>query len=207
MIIKELQAQFNKGIKLLFITVLLSCTNTTDSIINPVIKSSKNLEEVNNQLLLLKPNLGLVFYNGKPFTGISIKTIHEIKIEEIHYLAGIKHGSFKKWFSDGSISYKTKYVAGKKEGKAISWWRNGTIRSEEFFKNGLARGVQKQWYKTGEKFKEITISEGKEEGLQKAWRKNGKLFINYEAKNGRIFGLKRASLCYDLQNEKVQYKK
>lgn len=199
--------QFNKSLKLLFITLLLSCTNTTDLAINSVTKSNENVEELDSELLHLRPNLGLVFYNDALFTGVSIKTINKIKVEEIHYLAGTKHGSFKKWFPDGSISYETNYTVGKKNGKAISWWKNGTIRSEEFFKNGFAHGVQKQWYKTGEKFKEITISEGKEEGIQRAWRKNGKLFINYEAKNGRIFGLKRASLCYELQNEEVQYKK
>lgn len=47
---------------------------------------------------------------------------------------------------------------------------------------------------------------GREEGMQKAWRENGKIYNNYEAKNGRIFGLKRANLCYELENEEVQFK-
>ena len=33
---------------------------------------------------------------------------------------------------------------------------------------------------------------------------NGKIYNNYEAKNGRIFGLKRASLCFQLEDEIVQ---
>ena len=44
---------------------------------------------------------------------------------------------------------------------------------------------------------------GQEEGLQRAWRQNGKLYVNYEAKHGRIFGLKRASLCYELNDENI----
>jgi antitoxin component YwqK of YwqJK toxin-antitoxin module len=50
----------------------------------------------------------------------------------------------------------------------------------------------------------MAIVNGQEEGMQKAWRENGKIYNNYEAKNGRIFGLKRASLCFQLEDEIVQ---
>ena len=49
--------------------------------------------------------------------------------------------------------------------------------------------------------------EGKEKGLQKAWLQNGTLYVNYEAKNGRVFGMKRANLCYQLKNEKIEERK
>ena len=79
------------------------------------------------------------------------------------------------------------------------------MRSESAFNEGIAHGTQRQWYKSGVLFKEINLAMGKEEGMQKAWRENGKIYNNYEARNGRIYGLKRASLCYELDNEEVQY--
>lgn len=80
------------------------------------------------------------------------------------------------------------------------------MRSESNYIAGNLDGVQKQWYVSGAKFKEQNIENGQEKGMQKAWRENGKLYNNYEAKNGRIFGLKRSSLCYELEDEKVQVK-
>jgi hypothetical protein len=43
--------------------------------------------------------------------------------------------------------------------------------------------------------------------LQKAWLENGTIYVNYEAKNGRVFGMKRANLCYQLKNEKIEESK
>ena len=65
--------------------------------------------------------------------------------------------------------------------------------------------MQKKWYVTGELFKQTNINQGREEGMQQAWRKNGKLYVNYEAKNGRIFGMRKANLCYELDDEKIQF--
>ena len=45
---------------------------------------------------------------------------------------------------------------------------------------------------------------GREEGIQQAYRKNGALYANYEAKKGRIFGLKKASLCFELEGQKIK---
>ena len=79
------------------------------------------------------------------------------------------------------------------------------LRSESNFKMGIAEGEQWQWYKSGAKFKRRQLVNGREEGIQQSWRENGKIYNNYEAKNGRIFGLKRANLCFELDNEIVQY--
>jgi len=161
---------------------------------------------VSKDSLRLLPMKGLVFYKNKPFTGTSVKYLREVKIEEIEYVAGKKEGAYRKWFEDGTLSFETEYREGKKDGTAKTWWHNGTLRSESNFENGKAEGFQMQWYKSGVKFKRIHLANGREEGLQQSWRENGKLYNNYEAKNGRIFGLKKSTLCYELEEEKVQYK-
>ncbi|WP_430409050.1 toxin-antitoxin system YwqK family antitoxin [Kordia sp.] len=157
--------------------------------------------------LVLKPTIGLVYFQNQPFTGISKeKYANGIVAETIEYVLGKKNGVRRKWFQTGLLSFKANYIDGKQHGTSKTWWRNGNVRSVTNHANGIVNGMQEQWYITGEKFKQLTIVNGKEEGLQKAWRKNGKLFNNYEAKNGRIFGLKRSGLCYELQNEIVQTK-
>ncbi|MFK7781751.1 toxin-antitoxin system YwqK family antitoxin [Psychroserpens sp.] len=177
-----------------------------DMAYNDVNISVNKTISVHKSELELKPSLGLMYHTNKPFNGTSIRFYEEtIKVESIQYSEGKRHGHYKKWFPDGSLSFEANYVDGLQEGKAKTWWKNGNLRSESNYKNGIVNGIQRQWYKSGVKFKEMTIVNGQEQGMQKAWRQNGKIYNNYEAKNGRIFGLKRANLCYQLEDENVQY--
>ena len=156
--------------------------------------------------LELRPMEGLVYYQKKTFTGISVQYYAPEQIAvSIPYFNGKKEGLYQKWFPNGQISFEANYVKGRQEGLTKSWWAHGVQRSESTFKNGVSHGVQLQWYKSGAKFKRMNVVEGKEEGLQQAWRENGKIYNNYEAKNGRIFGLKRANLCYQLADEIVTF--
>ena len=209
MIIKVRQVTFSKLVLALSIVLFFSCENKQEKK-STAISAVKEivLTEVLKSELINNPNIGLVFYKNEPFTGVSILNYSNgIKAEEIQYLKGKKHGSFKKWYQDGTISFESLYENGLQNGTTKSWWKDGKIRSEANHINGKVNGVQKQWYKEGILFKEINIVNGKEEGLQRAWRRNGKLYNNYEAKNGRIFGLKRAGLCYELEEEVVQTNK
>ena len=188
-----------------FLISMTACSEKDASDLRPF--SDKNdLESivVPKDSTRLIPSLGLVYYKKEAFTGTTeLYNENNILIESIRYLSGRRNGFYKKWFSDGSISYESRYVKGKQQGKTLSWWRNGNLRSEANFENAIAHGLQKQWYESGAKFKEIQLNMGKEEGLQKSWRENGKIYNNYEAKDGRIFGLKRANLCFSLDNEQI----
>jgi antitoxin component YwqK of YwqJK toxin-antitoxin module len=205
--IKELQVIFNKTVLFLSLLISVSCQKETRKpiAINEVVIIATSFKTLNKSALELKPNLGLMYYNNQPFTGVSEVFYSEIvKAETIEHKNGKRHGPYKKWFPDGTISYESYYDNGLQQGTAKSWWKNGRLRSEANYDKGIVNGIQKQWYKSGNLFKEMSIVNGKEEGLQKAWRENGKIYNNYEAKNGRFFGLKRASLCYQLENEIVQ---
>ncbi len=184
---------------------LLVCAEDTVTV-ESITEQPEKYTFVNKSELVLLQNKGLVYYNNEAFTGISVAYYNENKVaERVTYINGKKHGFYRKWFDTGVLSFEAQYINGKQDGLSQSWWRNGILRSESIYENGIANGIQRQWYKTGAKFKELNIVNGKEEGVQKAWRENGKIFNNYEAKNGRIFGLKRANLCYELEEEIVQY--
>jgi len=156
---------------------------------------SSSLVVPKNEVLLIPAN-GLVYCQNKPFSGISVTFYdNDIKAESIQYANGKKHGFYQKWSQDGTLSFEAPYIHDKQHGTVKTWWKNGQLRSEGQYENGLTHGKQRQWYKSGAKFKERNIVNGQEQGLQKAWRENG-----------RIFGLKRANLCYELQDEAIQYK-
>lgn len=163
--------------------------------------------EIAKEELVLDRNKGLMIYNKAPFSGYSmVYQSNSQLVEKIEYHIGKKHGKMQKWYPDGTLSYQANYIDNKLNGSSKSWWSNKTLRSESYFVLGVADGVQKQWYKSGAPFKAINLVSGREAGLQRAWRKNGKLYINYEAKNGRIFGLKRSTLCFELEDETIQFK-
>ncbi len=194
----------------IFYMSIVACNEKDVSSIHPsssISESESSLVVPKNETKLM-PSLGLVYYNNEPFTGIT--EVHQqngVLVESTSYMKGRRHGYNRKWFDNGNISFESYYLNGKQHGKSTSWWKNGHLRSEGSFEYGIANGLQEQWYQSGAKFKEINLKDGKEEGMQKSWRENGKIYNNYEAKDGRIFGLKRASLCFQLDNEEVQINK
>ena len=184
-----------------FCVLLFSCQNNArDTIIHIPEK------EVLKEKLVLHPNKGLVFHLEQPFSGYATSYYpNAVMSERVGYWLGKKQGVYQKWFKDGRLSFEANYQEGKKHGTSKTWWRNGALRSASIHEMGITNGIQKQWYQNGQLFKLMRIVDGKEEGLQQSWRDNGKIYNNYEAKNGRIFGLKRANLCYELEDEIVQY--
>ena len=161
-------------------------------------------ESIDEKLLQLDGQKGIVFFENNPFCGTAVLFNDTIKIASTEYTMGKRNGTTQKWFADGTISYEAHYKNGKQDSVSRTWWKNGNMRSQSNFKAGVADGVQLSWYRNGAKFKQINLLNGREEGIQKAWRDNGKIYNNYEAKNGRIFGLKRANLCFQLEDEKIQ---
>ena len=152
----------------------------------------------------LDRDLGVSFYEGKPFSGYAIEHYpNQQKKEQTPYIHGKKHGTQNRWFLDGTLAAETIYLNGRRNGPAKTWWKDGTLRTHSQFINGVGHGVQKQWFRTGELFKEINLNMGKEEGLQRAWRENGDIYNNYEAKDNRTYGLKRSKLCFQLEEEDV----
>ncbi|MEM9260730.1 MAG: hypothetical protein AAGA62_13870, partial [Bacteroidota bacterium] len=143
--------------------------------------------------LSLATKLGLVISAGEPFTGTSVEYYPTGReAVTIDYVAGRKHGLYRKWFMDGTLSFSSAYTDGRRDGITRSWWRNGKLRSQGNYVLGVAQGLHQQWYFSGAKFKEMRLVDGREEGRQQSWRENGKLYNNYEARAGRSFGLKRA---------------
>lgn len=161
---------------------------------------------ISSSELYLHTTEGVFLYNQTPYTGVAVSSYPNGTLAtETTYSEGKRHGSLKRWFRDGTLSFVAQYQQGKQHGVSESYWRNGQLRSRARFEHGIAEGVQEQWYSSGQLFKRTQLVHGQEQGLQQSWRENGALYNNYEARNGRTFGLKRASLCFQLDDEKIAY--
>lgn len=94
----------------------------------PSISGWSNEEEVrvDRGELVLKPEEGLLYHDGRPFTGLSVRYYADsILAEEIAYEDGKKHGLLKRWFPLGVLSQEANYRNGKLHGVSKTWWENG----------------------------------------------------------------------------------
>lgn len=201
---------FDKNKIICYVALLLlgACGNVSTEEFAAIEAASALAEQasVDSRELVLRPQEGLVYHQGQPFSGLSVRYYGDTSLaESIAYADGKKHGILRRWFPENGMSQEAHYLHGKRSGISKTWWENGKLRSESRFVKGKPQGVQKQWYLSGAPFKEQHLVDGSEEGMQRAWRENGALYVNYEARNGRIFGLKKAGLCYEIEDEMVQY--
>jgi antitoxin component YwqK of YwqJK toxin-antitoxin module len=162
--------------------------------------------EVLKESLVLRPVEGKWYYHDEPFSGFATIYNNAQKIEKTGYFKGKREGISQKWYDNGTLKSQTYYKANNKEGTEKTWSIYGHQVSESNFVDGIANGEQLKWHSNGLLAQKQNIIDGKESGQQQAWLTNGKIYVNYEAKNGRIFGLKKANLCYELDNEIIQYK-
>jgi len=184
------------------------CSDISKPVVKGMINSDNRIIQVVKSEVELRPTEGLIYRDDQPFTGRVVSTFaNDIIQESIEYVSGRKYGHHKKWFANGELAFDARWQNGLLDGISTSWWSNGNKRSETNQVLGKLHGVQLQWYPSGNIFKQRNMNMGVEEGLQRSWRENGKVYNNYEAKNGRIFGLKRASLCFQLDNEEIQISK
>ncbi len=198
----------------ILILQLMACAEQVDQdIAKPLLEVVKPLEVPPNNIdkskLHYNKNGSLWILDNKPFSGYAVGYFPDSTLMlKIGIVDGKKQNETTEWYPDGHLKYSTNYHQGKLHGEKKSWSPDSThlLISHLNYHLSKAHGVQKKWYPSGELFKILHLNKGKEEGIQQAFRKNGNLYVNYEARAGRIFGLKRASLCFELADETIQYK-
>ena len=204
----------NKCVLIFFplLLVIISCdeTNKTKTALDENQKDTKvTIPDlcVNKEQIEYDYKTSTFSTNGELFSGYMVSFYHNGTLKEkIGIAYGRKQNQSSYWFTNGKLKQVATYHNGYLHGERKLWSNDSvyTLVSHLNYYLGKAHGVQKQWYKTGELYKKFNLNMGKEEGIQQAFRKNGDLYANYEARNGRIFGLKKSTLCYGLEDEKVQ---
>lgn len=205
-------------INIIYVVLILQFLSCIESVkkesTSPVVKEVQALAVpeiiIDKSELHYDRNISVWTLNGEQFSGYAVSYYPNSNLQQkIGILEGKKQNETKDWYPNGKLKFSANYHQGKLHGEKKSWSADSThqLLAHYNYYLGKAHGVQKKWYLTGETFKILHLNMGKEEGIQQAYRKNGELYVNYEARNGRIFGLKRASLCFELENEKIQYAK
>ncbi|PCJ56565.1 MAG: hypothetical protein COA79_18575, partial [Planctomycetota bacterium] len=164
---------------LIIVASLFSCQKNS-----VIIKEFKELEDSES---------GALYYKGmmKKFNGKVIEFSHDnkIKISEIDYVNGQKHGEEFEWYLNGEKRFSIYYTNGKQDGKHESWYQNGNKSYLGNYINGKRHGVHEKWYKSGKKEYIEKCNHGKHFGEQIYWYENGKIktlsFISENSKNSK----------------------
>lgn len=163
---------------------------------------------VDKSILSYNNEKSLWTLNEEPYSGYAVSYYQDSTLRErIGILSGRKETLTNLWYPNGNLKQIANYHKGKLHGEKKVWSSDSVLLSHLNYQSGKPHGEQKTWYPTGELHKKLNLNRGKEEGIQQAYRKNGALYANYEAKEGRIFGLKKASLCFGLEDENIDYEK
>jgi antitoxin component YwqK of YwqJK toxin-antitoxin module len=108
------------------------------------------------------------------------------KIEEGPYKDDRKHGTWTKYFKDGTTPKLIgEYSTGRPKGEFTKFHGNGKVKSEGTYVNGKHQGELNRFYVDGTPSQVKNFNtEGKEEGAQKMYYPNGQVEVEYETKNG-----------------------
>lgn len=115
---------------------------------------------------------GLIYYNGKPYSGAVIDMYSNKQHRlEAYYLNGNLNGKYTEWFDNGKLKIAGNYIAGKQDGRYTIYYKNGNKNSECNYKlGGIWNSDTTAWYEDGKK---------KFEGKYFERYKDGD-FINYD---------------------------
>ena len=146
----------------IFLIILFSCL--------------EEVQIVNSNDMMLAKKKGVLYYDNKPFSGITTNSYH-----------------------DGTIQSKQSYHAGKRHGEYYEWYPNGQQRYSKQYDKGIQNGEQKEWYRNGILSRKMKFNQGRQEGDQIGWKENGDLRFKYTYVNGKRYGFMGASLCQGLE--------
>jgi antitoxin component YwqK of YwqJK toxin-antitoxin module len=133
-------------------------------------------------------------------------------ISEENYEAGIPVGTFRSYWSDGSLRTEGNWKDGRLDGRNIRYYENGQLKEEANFKNGKREGKFLAYFENGQLREKASYDndlltgefvlynengsinelknykEGEEHGVQKDYYSNGQLHSELNYTDGYLYG-------------------
>ena len=97
------------------------------------------------------------------------------EIVQIDNETGLKDGSYKKYYSDGTLSMEYKYTEGKRNGSYKLFYKNGNLREEGSYEMDKKDGPYRLFYKNGNLREEGSYEMDKKDGPYRLFYENGNL--------------------------------
>lgn len=178
----------NKALLILFV-LLIGCKSDKNLIIH---ESSDELNTFNIKAT----------YKGNVFSGFVYNTnSYGDTISLGRYKNGLRHGTWKKFHSNGQLREKRVFKKGLKVDLYEGFYSDGSKNFVFMFKNGEYNGTNRIWTKVGQIIEELNFENGQQVGSQKVWYIDGKIKSNYIIKNNRRYGLLGTKNCRNVSEE------
>jgi len=103
-------------------------------------------KSINKDGNLIVSNNSIGFYHG-----LTKIYNNDVKIKEINWFMGKKHGSVTEWYLNGNLKSNTFYIEGTVERLNEIFYENGKKKSKGYYLNGKKNGKWLYWDKNGKK--------------------------------------------------------
>ena len=163
-------------------------------------RENYKLQNFNANSLYLKNVNGVVFHEGKPFSGRVYKLGITDTISITCFYRGKEHGAWKTFYDSGLLRELRYFNKGVKVDTLKRWWSNGQLQFACTFKNGEYNGALQEWNENGQLTKSMSYRNGYEEGSQKMYYDNGRIRSNYVVQHGKRIGLLGTKNCVNVSD-------
>lgn len=148
----------------------------------------------------LENRAGVFYYEGQPFSGRLYELSGSDTVFTAGYRNGREQGEWRRFYAGGRLAESRFYSDGVKTGTLRGWWDNGTPRLEYRFVANEYEGLCREWNRNGTLLAERRYHAGYEEGQQTIWYDNGRVKSNYVMRNGRRYGLLGTKNCVNVSD-------
>jgi antitoxin component YwqK of YwqJK toxin-antitoxin module len=121
--------------------------------------SGERLRRVPLNKLWWDETTGLYLSNGVPFTGVAFSKRRGVLESETEYRDGLRSGSDREWYPDGSLAVEGTFRGGTIHGTYREWHKNGQLAVEQVGEFGILLS-EKRWDESGRLVKEYAIEVG-----------------------------------------------
>lgn len=111
-----------------------------------------------------------------------------VKILELEYVHGVRHGVFNHWYPNGQLHKSRVFTNDRLLNQvAKTWYDNGVLKQEiHYNENGREHGISRMWHKNGVLQCEMIVTDGKwVEGDHCEWDEEG-ILISKISKNSFV---------------------
>ena len=129
-------------------------------------------KKVKQEILVMKDSLLYEINSDEPFTGLHKGKANTSYIE-YEVVNGVKQGSFKLYYEDGTIQMIGTMNKNKNVGKWQYFYKDGSIESEGYFVNDYPEGNWIWYYKNGNKSEEGFLRHGVRSGEWNFYSEDG----------------------------------
>jgi antitoxin component YwqK of YwqJK toxin-antitoxin module len=133
---------------------------------------------------------GIIYYNGKPYTGVFYRNYENGKLNyKTNWKDGKRDGPYENYYEDGQLNFKANYKDGKLDGLWEKYYEDGQLEWKINYKDGKRDGLKEEYYENGKLHMKENYKADFNDGLFEYYYENGMLKQKVNWKDGKLDGL------------------